>query len=137
MSLVNILPFVQYHYSLKHDLIDCCDSEHMNGSLNFTEHSDILYTKAYHRFGLLKKTCRFVKSVYRNRSLYLTMVRSIFEHCHYVWRSSSQTAMNRLESLQKSATKWKLNKNSVSSIIYSINHHLNLIHSKQLDILPI
>ena len=47
MLLVNILPFVQFHYSLGQDLVVYFDSEkdlgiHMNGSLNFTEHSDIL-----------------------------------------------------------------------------------------------
>ena len=70
MPLVNILPFVQFHYSLGHDLIDYCDGEkdlgiHINGSLNFTEHSDILYSKANQRFGLLKRTCHFVKSINR------------------------------------------------------------------------
>ena len=100
---------------------------HMNGSLNFTEHSDILYSKANQRFGLFKRTCHFVKSINRKIALYLTMVRSIFEHCPYICRPASQTTINRLESLQKRAFKWILNENSASSISYTYSTNHNLI----------
>ena len=40
------------------------------------------------------------------RALYLTIVRSIFENCPYVWKPSSESAINKLESLQKRAIKW-------------------------------
>ena len=66
------------------------------------------------------------------------MVRSIFEHCPYIWRPVSATAINKLELLQKRAIKWILNtENYQSQVSYSTNHHLYLIHCKQLKILPI
>ena len=65
MPLLNILPFVQFHYSMGRDLLNYCDIEkdlgiHINGTLNFIHYSDILYLKANQRFGLLKRTCHFI-----------------------------------------------------------------------------
>ena len=105
----------------------------MNGTLNFTYHSDMLYSKANQNLGLLKRTCHFVYNIQMKRALYLTMVRSIFEHCPIVWRPSSSTAIDRLESIQKRAFKWILNDPYVS---YSSNN-LYYVHCKQLNILPI
>ena len=70
MPLLNILPFIQFQYSLGHEIIDYCEFEkdlgiHINGTLNFTHHSDLLYSRANQRFGLLKRTCHFVKSIQR------------------------------------------------------------------------
>ena len=80
----------------------------MNRTLNFTDHSNFLYGRANQRFGLLKRTCHFVHSIEKRRVLYLNMVRSLFEHCPIIWRPSSDTAVNRLESLQMRAIKWIL-----------------------------
>ena len=139
MPLLDILPFVQFHYSVGRNLIDYCEIEkdlgiHINGTLNFSQHSDVLYSKANQRFGLLKRTCHFIKSPDRRRALYLTMVRSIFEHCPYVWRPSSMTTIEKLESIQKRGLKWILSNHTVS---FSANYHLYLVHCKQLNILPI
>ena len=141
MPLLNILPFIQYQYSMGQQMIDYCEVEkdlgiHINGTLNFTQHSDLLYSRANQRFGLLKRTCHFVKNIKRKRALYITMVRSLFEHCPYIWRPSSVTVVNRLENLQKRAVKWILGDES-SGVSYSSNYHLYLIHCKQLEILPI
>ena len=112
----------------------------INRTLNFTEHSNFLYgranqrCRANQRFGLLKRTCHFVHSIEKRRVLYLTMVRSLFEHCPIIWRPSSDTAVNRLESLQMRAIKWILKDFSVS---YSSNKLLYFTHCKQLNILPI
>ena len=143
MPFVDVLPFVQYYYSMGSELIDYCDYEKdlgilVNGTLNFTNHVDTLYSKANQRFGLLKRTCHFIKNQNRKRVLFLTMVRSLFEHCPYVWRPSSMTSMNKLESIQKRGIKWILNDYHTSSIIsYGSNHHMYLIHCKQLNILPV
>ena len=106
----------------------------MNRTLNFTDHSNFLYGRANQRFGLLKHTCHFVHSIEKSRVLYLTMVRSLFEHCPIIWRPSSDTAVNMLESLQMRAIKWILKDFSVS---YSSNKLLYFTHCKQLNILPI
>ena len=73
--------------------------ECMNRKLNFTEHVILLYNKANQRFGLLKRTCHFIDNTARRRVLYLSMVRSIFEHCPTVWRPSAYTATNKLETI--------------------------------------
>ena len=84
--LLNILPLIQFYYYLGSDLIDYCDYEkdlgiHINGTLNFTHHAELLYSKANQKLGLLRRTCHFVLNVRRKRALYLSLVRSIFEHC--------------------------------------------------------
>ena len=89
--LVNILPCIQYFYSLNGSLLDYVDSEKdlgiiMNTSLNFNEHAESLYAKANQNFGMLKRNCHFVKNINKRRVLYLTLFRSIFEHCPTVWR---------------------------------------------------
>ena len=132
------LPFGQHHYSMGEDFLDYADSEKdlgilINGTLNFNEHASMLYSKANQKFGLLKRTCHFVDSTSRKRVLYLTMVRSLFEHCPVVWRPASVSIIDKLEGLQKRALKWILNDYSVS---YS-NGPLYYIHCKQLNILPI
>ena len=70
-------------------------------TLNYTDHTNILYSKASQRLGLVKRSCYFITNTYKRRILYLTMVRSIFEHCPFVWRPYSESAIDKLESLQK------------------------------------
>ena len=94
---VDVLPEVQYFYSMGNMLLSYTDTERdlgvlMNGTLNFTQHADMLYPKASQRLGLLNRTCYFVNNQEMRRVLllYLTMVRSIFEHCSIVWRPSTK-----------------------------------------------
>ena len=105
----------------------------MNNTLNFNDHSDSLYSKANQKFGMLKRTCHFVKDTKKRRALYLTLVRSLFEHCPMVWRPASKSTVEKLESLQKRALKWIRDDMAVS---YSTDD-LYYIHCKQLNILPI
>ena len=69
----------------------------------------------------------------KRRVLYLTMVRSLFEHCPIVWRPASNNIVEKLECLQKRAFKWIMNDDYVS---YSCGP-LYYIDCKQLNILPI
>lgn len=105
----------------------------INPTLNFTEQAEALYSKANQKFGMLKRTCHFVNDPRKRRALYLTLVRSLFEHCPTVWRPSSNTMVEKLESLQKRAIKWIRGDTGVS---YSFDS-LYYIHCKQLNILPI
>ena len=137
--LIDVLPFVQFYYTMGGNLLQYVDSEKdlgvtVNRTLNFTEHATSLYGKANQRFGLLKRTCHFIHSMVKKRALYLAMVRSIFEHCPTVWRPSSNTVINRLECIQKRAIKWI---NADYSNSYTFNNLLYYTHCKQLDILPI
>ena len=101
--------------------------------LIWTEHANFIYSKANQKLGLLKRTCNFVSNTRKRRSLYLTQVRSQFEHCPTIWRPFSTTCLDRLESIQKRGFKWILNDLSVS--FSSINQYLQTC--KELGILPI
>ena len=136
--LMDVLPCIQYFYSMGDTILDYTDSEKdlgilMNSSLNFNEQANFLYGKANQKLGMLKRNCYFVSDVNRRKVLYLTLVRSIFEHCPSIWRPGSESIVNKLESLQKRALKWIRNDYSVS---YSIDE-LHYLHCKQLNILPI
>ena len=136
--LENILPEIQFYYSMNGNMLEYCNSEkdlgiHINGRLNFSYHCEMLYSKANQKFGLLKRTCHFVNNPRMKRALYLTLVRSIFEHCPIVWRPSSNTAVDRLEGIQKRALKWILN----DVYTHYSSSNLYYVHCKQLNILPI
>ena len=119
--LLKILPFVQFFYKMGDSILEYTETEKdlgilMNRTLNFTDHSNFLYGHANQRSVLLKRTCHFVHSIEKRRVFYLTMVCSLFEHCPIIWRASSDTAVNRLESLQMRAIKWILKDFSVSDL---------------------
>ena len=136
--LDGILPEIQFYYSMGPDILDYCDVErdlglHINGTLNWTYHCDRLYDKANQMLGLIKRTCNFVNNSQMKRTLYLTLIRSQFEHCPIIWKPHANTSIERLESIQKRSFKWILNDEAMS---YSTSY-LYHIHCKQLNILPI
>ena len=50
MSLLDIIPFIRFQYSMGKDIIDYCETEkdleiNINGTLNFSYHSDTLCPK--------------------------------------------------------------------------------------------
>ena len=59
---------------------------------------------------MTKRICYFVKNVSQKRSLYITLVRSLFEHCGEIWGPNPVIliAKNKIEPLQKRAVKWIL-----------------------------
>jgi len=133
-----ILPFTRYIYSMGQTLLEYTDSEKdlgiiMTSSLNFNSQADALYGKANQKFGMLKRNCHFVNDLNKRRVLYLTLVRSIFEHCPIIWRPTSDSTIAKLEGLQKRALKWIRNDYSVSYSVEEIYH----AHCKRLNILPL
>ena len=143
-NLLGDLPFATYQYSLgSNKFIDYCAHETdlgilINKTLNFTAHTENLYATANQRFGLLKRTSHFVNNYRMRRALYLTIVRSIFENCPYIWKPSSESAINKLETLQKRAIKWiNHGENYFTCPSYTANPELYYIDCKQLQILPI
>ena len=106
---------------------------HISSKLDWTEHCNSIYSKANQRLGLLKRTCHFTNNSNKRRAFYLSQVRSHFEHCTIVWRPSSHTTIEKLESVQKRALKWIINDNYIS---FSDNR--NYYHTcKKLNILPL
>ena len=71
------LPFIDFHYTIGEDSLEYADTEKdlgilINSSFDFTDHIDALISKANQQFGLLRRTCHFVKDIRRRRSLYLS-----------------------------------------------------------------
>ena len=133
---LDILPEIQFMYHLGSEMLDYCESEKdlgiiVNSKLNWNEHCDYIISKFHKKMGLLRRTCHFVKNPNRRRVLYITLVRSLFEHCPIVWRPSSTTIMQKLENLQKHALKWILNDfENYTNVLY-------ILKCKFLKIVPI
>ena len=116
-----ILPFQLFFYSLGDTLLDYVDSEKdlgviINDTLSTAEQCDNIYKIMNQKLGMLKRVCYFQKNSKQKRALYLAVVRSQLNHCYVVWRPTSDTKINRLESIQKRAVKWILNE---------LEHHYN------------
>ena len=104
---------------------------HIQGKLDWSQHCNKLYSKANQRLGLLKRTCHFTKNINKRRAFYLSQVRSQLEHCTVVWRPSSVTMVEKLESIQKRSLKWVL-KNAYLSfedtrVYYQVCKRLNIL----------
>ncbi len=111
--LLGILPCIQYIYYLGENPLDYPDCEKdlgvdINTKLNFNGQCEKLYSKASQFLGLAKRTCHFVKDIKRRRALYLSLIRSQFEHCSPIWRPVHKTMLEKLESIQKRCIKWIL-----------------------------
>ena len=88
--------------------------------------------EANQKLGMLKRNCNFVSNMHKRRTLYLSQVRSQFEHCPIVWRPSTKASMEKLESVQKKGFKWIL------KIYTGFSSKIFYYHTcKQLDILPV
>ena len=136
--LLGILPNIQFIYNLGENSLDYADSEKdlgvdINSKLNFNEQCERLFSKANQQFGLTKRTCHFVKDSRRRRALYLSLIRSQFEHCSPVWRPNNITMINKLEGLQKQCIKWIL---SEDFFRYG-NYEVYLQKCRQVCILPL
>ena len=85
-SPLAMLPFTIFQYNLGRNLLDYADSEKdlrvvINPAFSFNDQCENLLTKANQQYGLVRRTCHFVKDIRRRRALYLSLVRSQFEHC--------------------------------------------------------
>ena len=101
-----MLPFSVFQYHLGESPLNYVDSEKDLGiivstNLNFDIQCENLLSQASQQFGLVKRTCHFVKDVRRRRVLYLSFVRSQFEHCSPIWRPNSETVTHKFENFQK------------------------------------
>ena len=135
--LMGILPNIQYFYTLGDSPLDYNISEKdlgvdINTKLNFNDQCNRLFSKANQQFGITKRTCYFVNDKNRRRVLYLTLVRSQFEHCSVIWRPLTKTLTDKLENLQKRALKWILFEEYTS---YSMSTYI--LKCRQLNIMPL
>ena len=67
----------------------------------------------------------------QKRSLYITIVRSLFEHCGEIWAPNAVVAEQKFEPIQKKAVKWILNELNLN---YTQNEYMKRLY--KLDLLP-
>ena len=136
-SLLGVLPFFRFIYSLGGELLDYVESEKdlgvmVTSNFDWTEQCAKVLSKANQKLGMCRRNCHFVIDENRRRVLYFTLVRSQFEHCSVIWRPVTKTMIEKFESLQKRSIKWILREEYVS---YSSEVYVQ--KCKQLNIMPI
>ena len=62
----------------------------------------------------MKRNAYFVNDTRRRRAFYIALVRSQFENCSIIWRPTTQSLTQKIESLQKRALKWILSEENHS-----------------------
>ncbi len=135
--LLSVLPFYKYVYSLGSDSLDYADDEKdlgviVTSNFDWADQCGRVYSKANQKLGMARRNCHFVLDANRRRVLYLTLVRSQFEHCSVIWRPLIKSLVMKLEGLQKRAIKWILREECIgySSVTY-------IRKCRQLNIMPI
>ena len=120
-----LLPLSRFNYTLGNNILDYENNEQdlgviVNNNISWSEQQDKVVNKAFQMLGLTKHTCHFVVSNHRKQTLYLTLVRSQFEHCSVIWRPVTPTQISKFEALHKNAIKWILNEEFLSYSDYNI-----------------
>ena len=137
LSLLSVLPFFNFIYSMGGISLEYVDQEKdlgvtVTSNLDWTEQCSKVLSKANQKLGMSRRSCYFVKDLNRRRVLYLTLVRSQFEHCSVLWRPVTKTQISKLEGLQKRAIKWIPHEEFLS---YSPSTYIQ--KCRQLKIMPI
>ena len=137
LSLISVLPFFNFIYSMGGIPLDYVDQEKdlgviVTSNLDWKEQCSKVLSKANQKLGMSRRNCYFVQDLNRRRVLYLTLVRSQFEHCSVLWRPVTKTQISKLEGLQKRAIKWILQEEFLS---YSPSTYIQ--KCRQLKIMPI
>ena len=137
---LNSLPMSQYRYNLGNNKFNHEEYEKdlllgiiVNSNFSWLDHQSLVTSKASRMLGLTKRTCHFLVNSNRKRTVYLTLVRSQFEHCSAIWCPTKLTQLQKFEAIQKNAIKWILDEEFLS---YS-DDETYLRKCKQVNILPI
>ena len=118
-----------YKYTLAGQEITVSNSETdlgliLTNRLNYEDHREQTLAKLKQKLGLLKRNSSLARTSNERRILYLSLVRSLLEHCSIVWRPTSQAGIEKFETFQKRAIKWILDEEELS---YSWDtYHLKL-----------
>ena len=135
-NLLQELPFYLYPYELDNTVLDYVNEEKdlsvlMTYVFTYKAHQEYIIKKATVQFNLLRRTCHYVPNTKKRRTLYLTLVRSIFNHCSHIWKPID-SAILPFEALQKRCIKWIFKK---SYMPYNDREYISKL--KELEILPI
>ena len=128
-----IIPTV---YSMNNIEIEISECERdlgviMHRKLLYNKHHKGILGKASQKLGLVKRNCSIVDCYKSRKVLYLSLVRSLFEHCSPIWRPMKSTQVDKFEKIQKRAVKWIFNE---SYCRYSERGYFDKL--KFLNILP-
>ena len=112
-EFIKILPFPKLPYMIDSNDIDfsVCEKDLgvlVNERFRWEDHHSKVLNKAHQMLGFTKRTCHFISDSRKRRTLYLSLVRSNFEHASIIWRPTTETAVNEFDQLQKKALKWIL-----------------------------
>ena len=111
------LPFYEFWYELNGNMLEYVHKEKdlgviINRRLSWIQHCEGLVTRANRQFGLLKRTCYFIFDQRRRRALYLSLIRSIFEHCCQVWPLKLKKLKMQLKMYRKERSNGALGSNT-------------------------
>ena len=135
-NLFQELPFYYYPYQLQTTILDYALEEKDLGILttpnfSFKTHQNYILNKAITQFNLLRRTCHFVNNSSKRLTLYLTLIRSLFNHASQTWRPNG-SAIEPFENFQKRCIKWIFKESYMS---YSESEYYGKL--KSLKILPL
>ena len=81
----------------------------INDELNWSKHIDSITSKARRLCWLIKRSVGYNASTRVKKQLYVSLVRSNVEYCSQIWSGTSHININKLERVQRSATRYILN----------------------------
>ena len=76
-----------------------------SSNLSWNSHIDSITARANRGLGLVKRTCKDFKDITTLRTLYCSLVRPLLEYSCETWNPHTQRSINRLEAIQRRATK--------------------------------
>ena len=100
--------------------------------LIYNKHHHTIVAKSSQKLGLIKRNCSITRCRLSRKVLYLSLVRSLYEHCSPIWRPTNVTQVNKFVRIQKRAVKWIYNE---CYCRYSVSEYFSKL--KALNILPI
>ena len=109
----------------------------VDSKLNFIDHINAITAKATSMLGFVKRFCHDIKNTHTLKSLYYSLVQSIFEYCSVVWLPFYECHKAKIESVLKQFTMFALREYPNASnnyIISSYDQRLLKLEMQSLDI---
>ena len=105
-EFIKIIPFPKLPYMINNNDIDLSVCEKDLGALvnekfRWEDHHSKVLNKAHQMLGFTKRTCHFISDTRKRRSLYLSLVRSNFEHASIIWRPILKQQLMNLNNYRK------------------------------------
>ena len=107
-----------YNYHINSVLITSTDTHKdlgviISADLQWKSHYQHIISKAYKMLGLLRRFFSSINCIQVKRSLYLSLVCSQLHYCSVLWRPHFKVDIRHLETVQRRATRFIVNDNSM------------------------